>query len=817
MILLGGGFSHLHPRRWRPQRSCQDATRRASAQRRLYAGFPAVLIAVLALSVALPSGADARVVRQVGEPVVGLQPREGLRDWEGELRWQGLGDDALSPEVDTEVRTFANPAEHPVMHSAAVYAIYWDPQDFYHGDWQANIDRFLASIGDAGGTLTNVFAADSQYRDSLGPATDKPRFKGAYTDTNPYPASVDNCVDPSGYEKVGVPLVELLAFPGEQRTVCLTDTEIREELQAFLAAHPELPTGMGTVYDVLTPPGVTVCLDSGGPSGRCSDFAGETTEIEGYYKEREESELAQAAKGLEPSEFELPTPPPDYSSYLNSFCSYHSAITTETEMGNAGTVLYDVLPWTAGGDGDQHLAVKDRTEGDLCQDGGFAAGVHENQLNGEREERERPHALTPREIEEREALPRREREEAEEAEALGLDGPHEQEPNQLLGQRGPDGGYDYGLSDLIVNQAAMELENTVTDPLLDAWQQQQGQPNEVTDECRNDFYPYTGKLFQIQVGTGAGIAYNQVIAGIKYYLNDTFNLAGLKLAYPGIPCVNEVKLEPAFTAPNPVRAGETVGLDGMESDVTLNWDGPSLTGPATYATYHWSFGDGTPPVVGLAPGAPVCSAPWLTPCAGSVFHTFAHPGIYPVALTIVDVGGNTATVVHEVTVEGTEGSERTEKTEKTEKGSAGASGVTGSTSAAGAPTFAAPTVQAGATSISLKTALKHGLAIRYVVNEQEAGVIEVLINAHTAKGLHIHAPVAVDLPSGFPRSLVIGRAVIVTQKGGTGVVHLIFPKPIAKDLAHVHKVALTLRIAVHNAGKPTPAATSLLSSFVLHN
>ena len=47
---------------------------------------------------------------------------------------------------------------------------------------------------------------------------------------------------------------------------------------------------MNQIYYVLTPPGVTMCLDEGGEEGRCSDFA--ATE----------------------------------ESYENSFCSYHGAI-----------------------------------------------------------------------------------------------------------------------------------------------------------------------------------------------------------------------------------------------------------------------------------------------------------------------------------------------------------------------------------------------------------------------------------------------------------------------------------------------------------
>ncbi len=63
--------------------------------------------------------------------------------------------------------------------------------------------------------------------------------------------------------------------------MCITNAQIETELEAFIADH-KLPTGMGTIFYLLTPPGVTVCLDEGGPEGHCSDFNGTTKEIMDY-------------------------------------------------------------------------------------------------------------------------------------------------------------------------------------------------------------------------------------------------------------------------------------------------------------------------------------------------------------------------------------------------------------------------------------------------------------------------------------------------------------------------------------------------------
>jgi hypothetical protein len=71
------------------------------------------------------------------------------------------------------------------------------------------------------------------------------------TDTAPYPAS--GCpAAPSG-------------------GICLTDTQVQNELQRFLAANGE-PNGATNEYFLLTPPGVAMCFDTGGQE--CSANAG---------------------------------------------------------------------------------------------------------------------------------------------------------------------------------------------------------------------------------------------------------------------------------------------------------------------------------------------------------------------------------------------------------------------------------------------------------------------------------------------------------------------------------------------------------------
>jgi hypothetical protein len=762
------------------------------------AGLLAATLSAVSLTLAILSAPAGAVVTEVSSEKVGVQPREMSRYYEGTVKWVGQGSN--EPEPHPEAKSFSNHEGNSVLHSAKTYVIYWDPQHFYHGDWKRLIDGFMQHMGTASAQPETVFAVDGQYHDATNqPATDHFTFMGALDDTNPYPTS-PSCTNPAPFE-TGAPLVE-------GTSVCLTDAQVRGELETFRGQHT-LPRGMGTIYYVLTPPGVAVCLDGGGPTGHCSDFAGTLAQVETAEEKKEA----------------LP------ASYTNSFCSYHNAIGN----GNNDTILYAVIPWTAGGDGDYHLFAKDRTGGSDCQDGGFEPSKHPT---GELQEKEREKPPTPQEEEEFEKLNAEEKRKVTEAKELGLEKPHDQQPNQLGGKRSEDGTFDTGLADLIINQIGVEQQNTVTDPLLNAWHDSAG--NELTDECRNSFFRADGNGKAIPE-TMAGSLFNQVYAGKNYYINDAFNAASLKNGY-SVACMKAPGLEPHFTAPNPVNAGEIVGLDGNESDITLNW-APTFAGGiegSTYPVFTWNFGDGTPPVTGFAPataaineGTAPCSLPWLTPCAGSVFHSYQYGGTYNASLTVVDVGGNTATYVEQITVAGppppgkestsggngsTGGSTGSTST-GTGAGAAGSSGSAGSGGTGGAtggkPPVPAPVAAAAAASRSLRRSLRSGLVIRYSVNEQVAGHFEVLLGRTLARHLGIGGAPALGLPAGTPPQVMIGKAVLVTTAAGRSSITIHFSPRTAARLAHVKSVTVMIRLVVRNAATRPPATTTVLSKVTL--
>lgn len=707
------------------------AVRRSPSARPL--GLLAALAATLTtlLMLATPAGA---AVTEVEGVKVGVQARNGT----------GLGTTGSEPE------TFANENGNVVLHGSGDYVIYWDPGNQLHHEWLVKVDGFFRGLGEAG--LATGFASLGQYRDrSNALAPFHALSKGAYSDTAKFP--VAGCTDPHALEVGAV--------------TCLTDAQLREQLKSFIAARG-LPTGMGTVYFLVTPPGVTVCLD--GAASRCSDYkltAGEITK-----KERVST------------------------SYKGSFCSYHGAINpNKAAQGDASTILYAAIPWTAGtlGLAGYRPTSSLYAEAFDCQDGGFNSEKNE-------ENREEERVLTA--AEELALTKDTPAKVAEEEKIRRLEGPHQQEPNQE--GKSEEGDYSAGLADLLVNQIADQEASIVTDPLLTSWQDAKG--NEVTDICRNVFAGtgskgVTGSV-TADLKTEAGFLSNVSLGESRFYLNNVFSLASHA-------CEGGIGLVPRFTSPNPVNSSEIIGFDGMESTVSLVKAlafGPSGPPTTTYATFSWNYGDGTPEVKGYAPGAPTCEAPWLSPCAASTFHSYQYGGVYKVTLTITDAAGNISAITKEVTVVG-----------PAPPAPAATPGTSAAASAAAAatPTVPKPIATASVISRTLRSAAKGGVVVRYTVNEQVAGRFEVLLPQTVARRLGISGAPAVGLPAGTAPQLVVAKAVIVTTSGGHSTASLQFSKRTAQRLSKQHKVVFMLRMIVRNAAAHAPTSTTVLSSFTL--
>lgn len=449
-----------------------------------------------------------------------------------------------------------------------------------------------------------------------------------------------------------------------------------------------------------------------------------------------------------------------------SFCSYHSFIGDPSTPGPS-TLIYAVQPWTAGaaglGTSWENLGSPSSVLATDCQD----STVYPN-------------------------------------------GPVQEEPNQM--GLDTDGDYDAGLADLIINEVSVEQMDAITNPLLNAWYEDSTKA-EQADVCRDDFMtaatPTTPPSPDLL--TGAASRSNQKINGNSYYLNDEFNLAALKLDYPGVRCMTFVNFAPRFTVPTPVNVNDLVTVDGSESVVDL--------GPGTYS---WNFGDGTPDVP-----------------AASAVHAYPYGGTYTITLTVTDQAGNVAAAQHQITVAGpsapappssggsgsgsggASGSGATPaptstapgtSTPATVNGSTGASGKGGSGTSSPALAPKAPAATTQILSRSVRGARRSGVTVAYSVNQAVAGRFEIMVDAATAKRLRIKGAHVAGGPAGSGGSVVIGSAILATQKAGAARLAIRLNKSAASRLTRVRVLKITVKLTVANdAGQRSAvdAATQL--------
>jgi hypothetical protein len=159
----------------------------------------------------------------------------------------------------------------PVMHTSAVYAIFWLPAGYtswdgqapYSTNYQSLIARYFSDLQADSGLLTNVYGPGTQYCDGtifgarncngVDPAdriTTDVTYGGSWVDTRAFPAN--GCTDPFG-----------------DAPHCLTDAQLVDEIQHAIDVNGWTASATNMFF-VYTPRGVQTCVDSGGPGGICA-------------------------------------------------------------------------------------------------------------------------------------------------------------------------------------------------------------------------------------------------------------------------------------------------------------------------------------------------------------------------------------------------------------------------------------------------------------------------------------------------------------------------------------------------------------------
>ena len=131
----------------------------------------------------------------------------------------------------------------PVMHTNAVYAIYWVPAGLtVSSGYQSVLDGFFQNVAADSGKTSNVYYSDTQYYDNTaaGKIQYSSTFKGFVVDTNPFPPN--GCTD-------------------SYTSVCLTDAQLQTEINNVIAANG-WPRGTGSMFFLFTPKNVGSCYGS---------------------------------------------------------------------------------------------------------------------------------------------------------------------------------------------------------------------------------------------------------------------------------------------------------------------------------------------------------------------------------------------------------------------------------------------------------------------------------------------------------------------------------------------------------------------------
>jgi PKD domain len=282
---------------------------------------------------------------------------------------------------------------------------------------------------------------------------------------------------------------------------------------------------------------------------------------------------------------------------------------------------------------------------------------------------------------------------------------------------------------------------TIVNPGLDAWYGADG--SEIND---NGCIPLATGLDDVTLN------------GTTYQLQREFNNAGAIETDPNaLPCTDWVNLTPAFVVPGPVEPNDNVLFDGSVTASTLmihNGD------------YSWNFGDGT---TGSGP---------------SVYHEYTKPGTFQVTLSVIDRGGNRASITQAVTVLGSDGQPVTGTPQPSTPSPGGPGSPSGSLN-----------VHLQLLPQSLKSVLKSGIAVRVSSNMAANGIATVWITRAAAKRAHIKL--------GRSASVRIGIGTVSSITNGTVTLRLHLSKATAKKIAHLGHVAITVRLALVAAGNQT--------------
>ena len=626
----------------------------------------------------------------------------------------------------------------PVLHQNETFALTWDPLRRYWATTRNYVETYLKNVANGSGTLTSPYAVATQYQDHGGRAGNVSKYGGGCIDYGSVAGFT--CQFPSGDTAgpgVDYPQTNGCTVTGfndafvpgggaeTANDVCLTDAQLKAYLQSIipqegLANHTE--SGYSPVIALLTPPGVVTCLDAAGT-------------------------LCSANSAFAPP---VPTLSSSSTGGTITAGTYQVAVTYVTPGGETVASAPATVTTTGGSStttgGTNTITIQSPPQAK----GATGWYVYVAQAGSTTFTRQL--SPTPQPIGTDVTL-------TAPPTAVGPQPPANSAPafcsyhSQVTVQ---GTSYTYvvqpwtalaglvscdepdvpaipafptdvqlaeGVGARLVSPLSQATIGSLTDPALNGWIGSDG--SEINDN--GGCHPLGHSLDAVSVG------------GTGYFLQREFNNAGLIESDPNAQiCSPSVQLTPRFVVPSAVNAGNLVQFDGSAT-------ASSLIVPQ--AGYTWNFGDGQ------------------TATGPSVAHAFQHGGSYNVTLTVVDRGGNSATLTQPITIGGPSG----------------------------------PSVASGNLTASLRLlpqalgqVLRRGIHVMVTTNQSADGIASIMIPRKAASRADI---------SGKGRSVVIGRGTVASLNAGTTAFTLHVSRSVASKLNHLRHVTITVQLTLMNASR----------------
>jgi hypothetical protein len=651
-----------------------------------------------------------------------------------------------------------------VMHKNETFALTWDHQPRAYWSWtRGYVEQFLRDVADSSGSLASPFAVSTQYNDAGGRAQNASIFGGGCIDygqtggadcENGAPTAGGHNYPANDCTVSGDSFVTPTAVI--ENDVCLTDADLKSEVATMVNQTGILgrtQAGYTPLVTLLMPPMVKVCLDSadtgtGTPKGQLCSVNGNLTPPSPAVSS------ADTGSGRIPAGSYKVLVAYTMTAGGTSAPSASQPVTTTSSNTQDSSITISSPPGVAGVSGwNVYVTQNNGLTYTLQQTAGIGTAITLDTLTTTG--RAAPVDTGFCSYHSKVSVGGTQVAYVVQPWTAGTQCDEPDAPP--IPQTPTTYQMAIGVGQRLVSPLSQAELAAITNPGLNGWLGEDA--TEINDN--RGCVPVGNQLDKVTLGNSSQN---------PYYLQRESNNAGVLAFDPAtyFGCAPQVDLDPAFVVPSAVDQGDVIQFDGSATASTLI---------VPRAGYAWDFGDGA-----KATGP-------------SVVHSFAKGGVYNVKLTVTDRGGNVGTLTQTIQVLGSPGQPAAPGSPNNPGSSnpvtPGSSSGPGSHTG-GSSSGSAVDVHLQLMPQSLKSVLRHGISVRVSSNKDANGIATVSISRAAARRAHIKV--------GSGQAVRIGIGTLASVTNGTVTLHLHLSPAMARKLAHLGHVTMSIRLALVAAG-----------------